>query len=64
MDKEQNLGDKMNCRLNRVVRPINLAAISVVFISCLAAWRGDYEAAGTFLGVGAFAYFFLRSDNE
>ncbi len=44
--------------------PINLAAVGVVVISILAAYRGNYEAAGTFMGVGAFAYFFLRSDGE
>lgn len=41
--------------------PINLAAVGVVAISLLAAWRGDYEVAGTFLGAGAFAYWFLRN---
>jgi hypothetical protein len=54
----------MNCWLNRILRPVNIAAFGVVFISCLAAWRGNYEAAGTFLGTGAFAYFFLRSSDD
>ena len=50
--------------LSRLLRPVNLAALGVVLISVMAAYRGDYEAAGTFLGVGAFVYFFLRDSSD